>query len=68
MADDVSKLDTETVPPTLSEKIESGEFDESDADERGWIVYRARPDADGVQKETRVPVQHWSQYERSHKL
>lgn len=55
---------------TLAEKLESGEFDDTDADDdpegRGWIVHRTN---DGGQvKEHRVPVQHWKRYSEIHNL
>lgn len=53
---------------TEGEKFLDGNFDEDDADERGWIVYRDQPDDKGVRMEHRVPVKHWPLYERIHNL
>lgn len=69
--DDEDEYDDDTPemkPLTLAEKVETGAFTDDDADERGWIVYRDPPDEKGVRNERRVPVQHWSRYERHHNL
>jgi len=67
--------DKATTPPvksadvlTLDDKVDRTEFDETDADERGWIVYYGPPDVDGVRAAFRVPTQHWARYERHHNL
>lgn len=56
----------------LASKLETGEFDETDADndpsERGWIVYRERGEKPEDETEHRVPVQYWARYSRIHGL
>lgn len=68
----VAQEDEFLLGKSLAEKLASGEFDETDADddpeERGWIVYRERLDDKGNSKEHRVPVQYWAQYSRIHNL
>lgn len=75
--DDVNEdaLETEEKrDKTLAEKLESGKFAETDADDdpenRGWITLRATFDKDGneLTREHRVPVQYWARYSRIHNL
>lgn len=67
--DDAPEL--RTVEPSLKDKIQSGEFNDDDADERGWIEHTKRwtnPDGSPGNKVHRVPVQHWPLFERHHNL
>lgn len=63
----MSETSVEPTDLTDEDRFLNGIFAESDADERGWIVYRESimgPDGKPATKVHRVPVKYWPLYEK----